>query len=336
MKKKNGFTLAETLITLLIIGVVAAITVPALISGYQDRQFNTAKEKAKTTLANGYKKMISAEVMTFTDMPVMACRKQSDKFKCLKEAHKGIFSVASEFTGSSDELSDQYLRRSGNTEITFNWRNDVPYAFKLADGTVVGFVYDDDNTSFSLVVDLNGKKSPNRALKDLVKFRIDRNGSITDVSGELDDSYYTGVSGATSYWPGATSSSYYPGETSWWPGETTTSYYPGTTTTSYYPGATSSSYYPGSSSSSYYPGGSSWWPESPMPESRSGYDVLRPTTSGYDSSWPTSPEPSSWWPETSRTTSYYPGSTSSPRQQWVSGYVWNGSGYYITGHWEYY
>ena len=301
MKKKNGFTLAETLITLLIIGVVAAITIPALISGYQDRQFNTAKEKAKTTLANGYKKMISAEVMTFTDMPVMACRKQSDKFKCLKEAHKGIFSVASEFTGSSDELSDQYLRRSGNTEITFNWRNDVPYAFKLADGTVVGFVYDDDNTSFSLVVDLNGKKSPNRALKDLVKFRIDRNGSITDVSGELDDSYYTGVSGATSYWPGAT----------------TTSYYPGTTTTS------------------YYPGGSSWWPEtSPMPVSGAPVspDLSSPgrpratsynpeiTTSGYDSSWPAE---TSWWPETSKT------------QQYVTGWYPDGSsGYYITGHWE--
>lgn len=33
--RKRGFTLAEVLITLGIIGVVAAITIPALISNYQ-------------------------------------------------------------------------------------------------------------------------------------------------------------------------------------------------------------------------------------------------------------------------------------------------------------
>ena len=35
MKNKNGFTLAETLITLGIIGIVAAMTIPTLINGYK-------------------------------------------------------------------------------------------------------------------------------------------------------------------------------------------------------------------------------------------------------------------------------------------------------------
>ena len=37
-KLKNGFTLAEVLITLGIIGVVAALTIPALIGNYQKKK----------------------------------------------------------------------------------------------------------------------------------------------------------------------------------------------------------------------------------------------------------------------------------------------------------
>lgn len=37
----NGFTLAEVLITLGIIGIVAAVTIPALVSGYKKKVFVT-------------------------------------------------------------------------------------------------------------------------------------------------------------------------------------------------------------------------------------------------------------------------------------------------------
>jgi prepilin-type N-terminal cleavage/methylation domain-containing protein len=39
--KKKGFTLAEVLITLGIIGIVAALTIPALVAGYQKKEFIT-------------------------------------------------------------------------------------------------------------------------------------------------------------------------------------------------------------------------------------------------------------------------------------------------------
>ncbi len=38
MKKNLGFTLAEVLLTLGIIGVVAAMTIPMLITNYQKKQ----------------------------------------------------------------------------------------------------------------------------------------------------------------------------------------------------------------------------------------------------------------------------------------------------------
>ena len=48
--KKNGFTLAEVLITLAIIGVVATLTLPALMSNTQEQQAVTAFRKAMNTL----------------------------------------------------------------------------------------------------------------------------------------------------------------------------------------------------------------------------------------------------------------------------------------------
>lgn len=48
--KKHGFTLAEVLITLAIIGVVATITLPALMSNTQEQQAVTAFRKSMNTL----------------------------------------------------------------------------------------------------------------------------------------------------------------------------------------------------------------------------------------------------------------------------------------------
>ncbi len=48
--KENGFTLAEVLITLAIIGVVAAITVPSVISNSQQQEFKTGLKKAVSVL----------------------------------------------------------------------------------------------------------------------------------------------------------------------------------------------------------------------------------------------------------------------------------------------
>ncbi len=44
--KEKGFTLAEVLITLAIIGVVAAISIPSVISNSQQQEFKTGLKKS--------------------------------------------------------------------------------------------------------------------------------------------------------------------------------------------------------------------------------------------------------------------------------------------------
>ncbi len=55
MKKKNAFTLAEVLITLGIIGVVAAITLPLLVQNYQKMVLKNQFKTAYSIAQNAYK-----------------------------------------------------------------------------------------------------------------------------------------------------------------------------------------------------------------------------------------------------------------------------------------
>ena len=52
--RRAAFTLAEVLITLGIIGVVAAMTIPTLIANYQEKQTVSRLTKAYATISNAY------------------------------------------------------------------------------------------------------------------------------------------------------------------------------------------------------------------------------------------------------------------------------------------
>ena len=58
---KKAFTLAEVLITLMIIGIVAALTIPSVISNYQQQEFKTGLKKAVSVLNEAIQMNISQE-----------------------------------------------------------------------------------------------------------------------------------------------------------------------------------------------------------------------------------------------------------------------------------
>ena len=65
IEKKLGFTLAEILITLGIIGVVAAVTIPMLISNYKKRSTETQLKKAYSLLVNASRQAIADDNLTY-------------------------------------------------------------------------------------------------------------------------------------------------------------------------------------------------------------------------------------------------------------------------------
>ena len=58
---KHAFTLAEILITLMIIGIVAALTIPSVISNYQQQEFKTGLKKAVSVLNSAIQSNIAQD-----------------------------------------------------------------------------------------------------------------------------------------------------------------------------------------------------------------------------------------------------------------------------------
>ena len=61
--KKPAFTLAEVLITLAIIGIVAAMTIPTLIANYQERAWNTSASVFERKLEEALRQMNTQQVL---------------------------------------------------------------------------------------------------------------------------------------------------------------------------------------------------------------------------------------------------------------------------------
>ncbi len=66
-KRMSGFTLAEVLITLGIIGVVAAMTMPTLMNSTQGAQYKAAYKKALSAIAQGVTLNVALDGASFAD-----------------------------------------------------------------------------------------------------------------------------------------------------------------------------------------------------------------------------------------------------------------------------
>ena len=187
MKKKQtkkAFTLAEVLITLAVIGIVAAITIPTLSKIVNDKVQETRYKKTHAIITNGVKMMFAKEQVDEVDGLFFIHNCTLTDTSCMNQNFGQAFKMIMSAKGADvTDLNIDYLNNAGK-KIPFKW-NTVPYVFRTTDGTPYGVLNDEDAKTFSMVVDTNGQTRPNTVKKDLYKFRITSKGIVTDVSGEL-------------------------------------------------------------------------------------------------------------------------------------------------------
>ena len=158
--RRNAFTLAETLITLSIIGVVAAITVPTLMTNMNKQTYVTGLKKAYSQLQNAMK-MLPLEngcstgdlhcVFSGGDFNANFIRLVSEQFKTTK-----IF------------INEE------NNYCTDNAKN----CFVTEDGMIYTMGGFHDST---MRVDVNGIKGPNKYGRDIFGFRF----TSYDISNQI-------------------------------------------------------------------------------------------------------------------------------------------------------
>ena len=174
--KKNGFTLAEVLITLAIIGVVATLTLPALMT-------NTAEQQAKTALKKGINTLTEAAQMnqsiagfdyaslteTSTENPdaqslygLLASRASLDyqkngDAKGRLESHQGAS------TDAVTEANFVVFFRDGSALMYPKALVSTAAAMAPGTGSKDGTTMMDDNLVYGItaIYDTNGAKGPN-------------------------------------------------------------------------------------------------------------------------------------------------------------------------------
>lgn len=206
--RKKGFTLAEVLITLGIIGIVAAMTLPALMSKYKEQELATRTKKTYSVINQAIQKY-QADSETIGDVtglfdttktsaqtvddfskyftPVRIC-----KTGCKDLSYEIKYSSALEGDTGKNESSNMgyypkfvlpdgavisILQENGcNRTYTSNAYNSDGSLKRNPDGTIV--TYNDTQTSCaSIFFDVNGPALPNQFGRDVFEMRIRADGS---------------------------------------------------------------------------------------------------------------------------------------------------------------
>ena len=171
---KLGFTLAEVLITLGIIGVVAAMTMPSLIQKHQE----------KVTVAK-LKKVYSVLSQAF----LQACNEYGtpDSWELAKNGEPAVNAAPKikQFLKVADDCGvndcENYSIRGGHFRVLRGgiygsgyYSND--YKLKLTDGTELSFR--ENSPVFMALVDINGQQGPNTMGKDIFHFAFRSDGTM--------------------------------------------------------------------------------------------------------------------------------------------------------------
>ena len=206
--KFKGFTLAEVLITLGIIGVVAALTLPSLIQNYQKQVWVNQLKKTVSVLENGFKKaMADDEVMELENTKLMQSIGNSTlidetKFDNFIAEFKKYFKVIKAERTYVPTTNLKYLNGSSAGEIEGDFSR-----ITLADGSMLflqTFKGIPTKTSEAVCkqikqlggsscamfnysyfeIDVNGNKAPNQYGRDRFIFFLGNNGVLYPHSGK--------------------------------------------------------------------------------------------------------------------------------------------------------
>ncbi len=194
MNSKKGFTLAEVLITLAIIGVVAALTIPSVVKNYQKTQTVTKLKKAWSIINQAYNNS-QAENGMYQTWDSAFDIGAKEYFNRYWKPYLKIAKICTSYSDCGYKIDKPWkTANGGDTGMLVVWV-EARTTFLTPDGMLfVIFSTGGDATvpHNNIFVDLNGSKEPNRLGRDLFYFvRTDKgilpncyNGSMAGINSE--------------------------------------------------------------------------------------------------------------------------------------------------------
>ncbi len=150
--KSAAFTLAEVMVTLGIIGVVSAMTVPTLMQNYQRQSYVTQLHKV-------YNELSQALLRYQTDKNAINFKEAGlSGSEAYTEFQKNYFKVVQDCgTTQTPCFASSYKKMSGSS-TNFKCKYGC---MSLASGAAIGGYGNGTNGVYEIVVDVNGQKGPN-------------------------------------------------------------------------------------------------------------------------------------------------------------------------------
>ncbi len=173
MTKRFGFTLAEVLITLGIIGVVAAMTMPTLLNSTQGAQYRTAYKKALSVLSQAVVLNVALDDYDLSQASKTGTEGEDGTSASVYNLFNNRMNVAKVCSGACDSNNDQWAANN-NANIKFGGKDSsTNYTFFFNDGITLTFendaanctegnATDGEGTVCLGAIDVNGAKNPNR------------------------------------------------------------------------------------------------------------------------------------------------------------------------------
>ena len=169
MKKFNAFTLAEVLITLGIIGVVAAMTMPTLMNSTNGAQYKTAYKKALSVLSQAVVLNVALDDYDLSQATETSTKATDGSSASLYNLFNNRMNVVKTMVGTEGtnasgwESGDAKFGSKASSNFTLFFNDGIVFSFKKTDGKCsLGEKGNErDNACFG-VIDVNGEKNPNK------------------------------------------------------------------------------------------------------------------------------------------------------------------------------
>ena len=206
-KKFIGFTLAEILISLAIVGVIASLTIPALLISYKPKLYAAQLRKIYSQLSTATKEIISEEHADSISLEF-----GDENYENTDTARGFYYTTAGTVDGGPDFLK-KYFKNSkvdcgaGKSNScmasSYKSKNDQEigaidedyFCVQTVNGQSICTKFDENyewidtlgkpqTGATKIVVDINGLKKPNVTGEDLFVMRIDDEGNVADIDSD--------------------------------------------------------------------------------------------------------------------------------------------------------
>ena len=156
---KNGFTLAEVLITLGIIGVVAAMTMPTLMNSTNGAQYKTAYKKALSVLSQAVVLNVALDDYDLSQTTQTTTDDNASLYNLFNNRMNVVKTEGTAYTASNGNSTVKF-GDSQNYTLYFN--DGITFTFpKDAEACTEGNKTVKPQYCYG-VIDVNGEKNPNK------------------------------------------------------------------------------------------------------------------------------------------------------------------------------